>query len=173
MTTLSFFMTLPLMGEVEQDPQKLLSLPGSKYLDPGGSLGQLQLMTNFSQSLFPLQSQRVLPVLHHFLISMCAGILSSLSHLVHKNNPLVLGIVTPTLHEVIKALKERGTCQSHTTMKQRQGDPMVLLSALAARPGKLVIATLGIGPPPGHGLVIPLLTAGVNKKGRKSQDATV
>lgn len=58
-------------------------------------------------------------------------------------------------------------------MKQRQGDPMVLLSALAARPGKLVIATLGIGPPPGHGLVIPLLTAGVNKKGRKSQDATV
>lgn len=31
MTTLSFFMTLPVMGEVEQDPQKLLSLPGSKY----------------------------------------------------------------------------------------------------------------------------------------------
>lgn len=50
---------------------------------------------------------------------------------------------------------------------------MVLLSALAARPGKLVIATLGMGPPPGHGLVSPLLTAGVNKKGRKSQDATV
>lgn len=29
MTTISFFMTL--MGEVKQDPQKLLSLPGSKY----------------------------------------------------------------------------------------------------------------------------------------------
>lgn len=36
-----------------------------------------------------------------------------------------------------------------------------------------MIATQGIGPPAGHGLVIPLLTAGVNKKGRKSQDAKV
>lgn len=58
-------------------------------------------------------------------------------------------------------------------MKQRQGDPVVLLSALATRPGKLVIATLGTGPPAGHGLVIPLLAAGVNRKGRKSQDAKV
>lgn len=80
-----------------------------------------------------------------------------------------MGIVTPILHEVIKALKERGTCQGQTTMKQRQGDPMVLLSALAACPGKLVVATLGIGPPPRYGLVTPLLTAGVNKKGRKSK----
>lgn len=53
---------------------------------------------------------------------LCAGALSSLSHLVHKNIPLALGIVTPILHEVIKALKGRGTCLSHTTMKQRQGD---------------------------------------------------
>lgn len=50
---------------------------------------------------------------------------------------------------------------------------MVLLSALATRPGKLVIVTLGTGPPAGPGLVILLLTAGVNRKGRKSQDAKV
>lgn len=31
MTTISFFMTLPVMGKLKQDSQKRLSLPGSEY----------------------------------------------------------------------------------------------------------------------------------------------